>query len=199
MLACWALLLAGLGRGVLVAWCCLAGMAARGTEMPTPCLVGCNALAASHTRPHPHHRRFPPFPQGRRLFVFIVGGVTLSEMRCAHRLSTKLGRDVFLGGTSEWSGMGGDRAGWVVGCWPHADACHAKPKDFFLTTPGLYPHTSLRTTHTSRPNPPTRSAGVETPARFMRHVADLTSSDHLALEVDGGGGGGGGGFFRFGS
>ncbi|PRW58349.1 SM Sec1-family [Chlorella sorokiniana] len=77
--------------------------------------------------------------KGRRLFVFIVGGVTLSEMRCAHRLSAKLGRDVFLGGTS-----------------------------------------------------------VETPARFMRHVADLTSSDHLALEVDGGGGGGGG-FFRFGS
>ena len=42
--------------------------------------------------------------------------------------------------------------------------------------------------------------GVETPARFMRHVADLTASDHLALELDGGsGGGGGGGFFRFGS
>lgn len=38
--------------------------------------------------------------KGRRLFVFIVGGVTYSEMRCAHRLSSKLGRDVFLGGTS---------------------------------------------------------------------------------------------------
>ena len=40
------------------------------------------------------------------------------------------------------------------------------------------------------------TAGVETPARFMRHVADLTATDHLALEVDGGSGGG---FFRFGS
>lgn len=32
--------------------------------------------------------------------MFIVGGVTYSEMRTAHRLSAKLGRDVFLGGTS---------------------------------------------------------------------------------------------------
>lgn len=81
----------------------------------------------------------PPTLQGRRLFVFIVGGVTLSEMRCAHRLSARLGRDVFLGGTS-----------------------------------------------------------VETPASFMRHVADLSApAPHTALEVDGGGGGSGGGFFRF--
>ncbi|KAI3423806.1 hypothetical protein D9Q98_009643 [Chlorella vulgaris] len=38
--------------------------------------------------------------KGRRLFVFIVGGLTYSEMRCAHRTSARLGRDVFLGGTS---------------------------------------------------------------------------------------------------
>lgn len=38
-------------------------------------------------------------PRGRRLFAFIVGGMTYSEMRVAHRLSTKLGRDVVLGGT----------------------------------------------------------------------------------------------------
>ena len=76
--------------------------------------------------------------QGRRLFVFIVGGVAYNEMRCAHRLSTRLGRDIFLGGTS-----------------------------------------------------------VETPARFMRNVLDLSTASHLALELDGGGGGGGGGFFRF--
>lgn len=84
----------------------------------------------------------PPLllPQGKRLFVFIVGGVTLSEMRVAHRTSARLGRDVFLGGTS-----------------------------------------------------------LQTPARFLRAAADLSSPpEHLALEVDGGGGGGGGGgFFRF--
>lgn len=78
----------------------------------------------------------PESARGRRLFVFIVGGVTYSEMRCAHRLSGRLGRDVFLGGTS-----------------------------------------------------------VETPARFLRHVVDLSRPDHTALEIDGGGGGGG--FFRF--
>lgn len=59
-------------------------------------LCGCvhTHLHMPRSNPHPH-------PQGgRRLFVFIVGGVTYSEMRCAHRLSTRLGRDVFLGGTS---------------------------------------------------------------------------------------------------
>lgn len=38
-------------------------------------------------------------PRGRRLFAFVLGGMTYSEMRVAHRLSTKLGRDVVLGGT----------------------------------------------------------------------------------------------------
>ncbi|KAL4443933.1 hypothetical protein ABPG75_011670 [Micractinium tetrahymenae] len=79
--------------------------------------------------------------RSRRLFVFIVGGVTYSEMRTAHRLSARLGRDVFLGGTS-----------------------------------------------------------VVTPARFLRHVTELSAApEHAALEIDGGGGGGGGGggFFRF--
>lgn len=68
----------------------------------------CSAHLGSRPAPGPLH---PPSRQGRRLFVFIVGGVTLSEMRCAHRLSAKLGRDVFLGGTSEWRAGGG---GWLV-------------------------------------------------------------------------------------
>jgi syntaxin-binding protein 1 len=38
-------------------------------------------------------------PRGRRLFAFVLGGMTYSEMRVAHRLSTKLGRDVVLGST----------------------------------------------------------------------------------------------------
>lgn len=37
--------------------------------------------------------------KGRRLFAFVLGGITYSEMRCAHKLSAKLGRDVVLGGT----------------------------------------------------------------------------------------------------
>ena len=90
------------------------------------------------TDPSPRALCAPACLQGRRLFVFIVGGVAYNEMRCAHRLSTRLGRDIFVGGTS-----------------------------------------------------------VETPARFLRNVLDLSTSSHLALEVDGGGGGGGGGFFRF--
>eukprot|EP00884_Botryococcus_braunii_P006265 jgi/Botrbrau1/1563/Bobra.0107s0050.1 len=39
-------------------------------------------------------------PKGRRVIVFIVGGITRSEMRTVHKLSGKLGRDVLLGGTS---------------------------------------------------------------------------------------------------
>lgn len=38
--------------------------------------------------------------QKRRLIIFVVGGVTFSEMRLAHRLSAALGRDVILGSTS---------------------------------------------------------------------------------------------------
>lgn len=38
--------------------------------------------------------------QGRRIVVFVVGGITRSEMRVAHLMSKKLGRDVVLGGTS---------------------------------------------------------------------------------------------------
>ena len=38
--------------------------------------------------------------QGRRIVVFVVGGITRSEMRVAHLLSKKLGRDIVLGGTS---------------------------------------------------------------------------------------------------
>ena len=37
--------------------------------------------------------------QGRRLVVFIIGGITRSELRTAHTLSEQLGRDIVLGGT----------------------------------------------------------------------------------------------------
>ncbi|XP_074264882.1 SNARE-interacting protein KEULE-like isoform X2 [Silene latifolia] len=37
---------------------------------------------------------------GRRIFVFIVGGATRSELRACHKLSTKLNREVILGSTS---------------------------------------------------------------------------------------------------
>ena len=32
--------------------------------------------------------------------MFVVGGITRSEMRVTHLLSKKLGRDIVLGGTS---------------------------------------------------------------------------------------------------
>lgn len=38
--------------------------------------------------------------QGKRVLVFVVGGITRSEMRVAHTLSKRLGRDIVLGGTS---------------------------------------------------------------------------------------------------
>lgn len=38
--------------------------------------------------------------QGKRLVAFVVGGMTRSEMRVAHRLSVKLGRDILIGSTS---------------------------------------------------------------------------------------------------
>lgn len=38
--------------------------------------------------------------KGRRVFVFVLGGITHSEMRTTHRLSAKMGRDIYLGGTS---------------------------------------------------------------------------------------------------
>ena len=34
------------------------------------------------------------------MVVFVVGGITRSEMRAAHKLSAKLGRLVLLGGTA---------------------------------------------------------------------------------------------------
>ena len=39
-------------------------------------------------------------PQGRRLVVFIIGGMARSEMRVAHALSESLQREVFIGSTS---------------------------------------------------------------------------------------------------
>ncbi|KAG9158915.1 hypothetical protein Leryth_013304 [Lithospermum erythrorhizon] len=37
---------------------------------------------------------------GQRIFVFIVGGATRSELRVCHKLSTKLGREIVLGSSS---------------------------------------------------------------------------------------------------
>ena len=41
-----------------------------------------------------------PAAQGKRIVVFVVGGTTRSEVRVAHRLSERLGREVLLGSTS---------------------------------------------------------------------------------------------------
>ena len=38
--------------------------------------------------------------QGKRIVAFVVGGMTRSEMRVAHRLSVKLGREILIGSTS---------------------------------------------------------------------------------------------------
>lgn len=38
-------------------------------------------------------------PSFRRLVVFVIGGVTRSEMRIAHKLSKSLSRDIIIGGT----------------------------------------------------------------------------------------------------
>ncbi|GAB4816148.1 hypothetical protein N2152v2_003194 [Parachlorella kessleri] len=65
--------------------------------------------------------------KGKRIFAFIIGGVTFSEMRVAHRLSSRLGREIVLGGTS-----------------------------------------------------------VETPSKFLKHVLELGTADHAALEIDSG-------------
>lgn len=37
---------------------------------------------------------------GRRLFIFVVGGATRSELRAAHKLSSKLNREIILGSSS---------------------------------------------------------------------------------------------------
>ncbi|KAA8521922.1 hypothetical protein F0562_012764 [Nyssa sinensis] len=37
---------------------------------------------------------------GKRIFVFIVGGATRSELRVCHKLTTKLKREIVLGSTS---------------------------------------------------------------------------------------------------
>eukprot|EP00878_Enallax_costatus_P026221 GHUV01028111.1.p1 GENE.GHUV01028111.1~~GHUV01028111.1.p1 ORF type:complete len:161 (+),score=35.93 GHUV01028111.1:236-718(+) len=37
---------------------------------------------------------------GRRLLVFVIGGVTRSEMRAVHEVAKKTGRDVLLGSTA---------------------------------------------------------------------------------------------------
>lgn len=38
--------------------------------------------------------------RGSRVYAFVIGGFTYSELRSAHRLTAKLGRDVMVGGTS---------------------------------------------------------------------------------------------------
>ncbi|KAK9790963.1 hypothetical protein WJX73_004764 [Symbiochloris irregularis] len=35
--------------------------------------------------------------RGRRVVIFVIGGITRSELRVAHLMSAKLGRDVVLG------------------------------------------------------------------------------------------------------
>lgn len=40
------------------------------------------------------------FAQGKRLVVFVLGGVTRGEMRTSYTMSKLLGRDVLLGSTS---------------------------------------------------------------------------------------------------
>ncbi|KAG6434455.1 hypothetical protein SASPL_106092 [Salvia splendens] len=42
----------------------------------------------------------PVKKMGQRIFVFIIGGVTRSELRICHKLTTKLRREVILGSTS---------------------------------------------------------------------------------------------------
>eukprot|EP00879_Flechtneria_rotunda_P033138 GHRR01036674.1.p1 GENE.GHRR01036674.1~~GHRR01036674.1.p1 ORF type:complete len:149 (+),score=42.13 GHRR01036674.1:319-765(+) len=37
--------------------------------------------------------------QGKRLIVFVIGGVTRSEMRAVHEVAKKTGKDVLLGST----------------------------------------------------------------------------------------------------
>ena len=37
---------------------------------------------------------------GQRIFIFIVGGATRSELRACHKLTSKLRREVILGSTS---------------------------------------------------------------------------------------------------
>lgn len=37
---------------------------------------------------------------GKRIFVFIIGGATRSELRTVHKLTEKLKREVVLGSTS---------------------------------------------------------------------------------------------------
>lgn len=46
------------------------------------------------------HATSDPMILGKRIYVFIIGGVTRSELRVAHKLTRKLKRDVVLGSTS---------------------------------------------------------------------------------------------------
>eukprot|EP00891_Asterochloris_glomerata_P007891 jgi/Astpho2/7891/gw1.00118.18.1_t len=41
-----------------------------------------------------------PYTPGKRMIAFVVGGVTRSEMRVAHKLTARTGREVLLGGTT---------------------------------------------------------------------------------------------------
>ncbi|KAK9906798.1 hypothetical protein WJX75_008240 [Coccomyxa subellipsoidea] len=38
--------------------------------------------------------------RGRKIFVYVIGGITHSESRAAHKLSAKLNRDIIIGGSS---------------------------------------------------------------------------------------------------
>ena len=39
-------------------------------------------------------------PLQGRIFIFVIGGFTYSELRVVHHLSSKLNKDIFIGGTS---------------------------------------------------------------------------------------------------
>ncbi|CAK0753523.1 hypothetical protein CVIRNUC_002227 [Coccomyxa viridis] len=41
-----------------------------------------------------------PVSKTRRIFVYVIGGITHSETRAAHKLSVKLNRDIIIGGTT---------------------------------------------------------------------------------------------------
>lgn len=49
---------------------------------------------------HKLQARIRALTQARRIIVFVVGGITHSEIRVAHQLGKKLKRDVILGSTS---------------------------------------------------------------------------------------------------
>ena len=46
------------------------------------------------------HSESPVQGPGKRILTFVVGGITRSELRVAHALAARTGRDITLGSTS---------------------------------------------------------------------------------------------------